>query len=76
MPDQGLLAPADVRRRRRFALHLLGYALANVVLLVTWLVVALATERWFPWPLVVTAAWGLVLELHRRAAYAPRPARR
>ncbi|MCZ2860606.1 2TM domain-containing protein [Blastococcus sp. VKM Ac-2987] len=73
MPAQGSVPAPDVlRRRRRFAEHLLAYALVNTVLVVAWLVGALATGAWFPWPLVPLAVWGTALRVHRRAAYARR----
>jgi 2TM domain len=58
-------------RRRHVAVHLLVYAIVNVVLVVVWLVAGLASGSWFPWPLLSSAAWGLALELHWWWAYGP-----
>ncbi|MCF6734336.1 2TM domain-containing protein [Blastococcus sp. KM273129] len=75
MPDEGSLpSPAQMRRRRRFAHHLLVFATVNAALVVVWVVGALATGSWFPWPLVPVAVWGAVLRLHRRSAYADQDA--
>lgn len=60
-----------LRRRRHVALHLFVYAGVNSVLGVVWLVGALASGSWFPWPLLSLAGWGLVLQLHWWWAYGP-----
>ena len=62
-------SPFVVRRRRRFMLHLITYAAAMVVLAVLWAVLAVSTGRWVPWPLLVIASWGLVVDAHRRRVY-------
>lgn len=58
-------------RRRHVAAHLLVYSLANAVLVAVWLVGGLASGNWFPWPLLVLAGWGLVVQLHWWWAYGP-----
>lgn len=74
MPDEGSLpSPAVMRRRRRFAHHLLVFATVHAVLVLVWGAVAVATGSWFPWPLVTMAVWGAGLQLHRRSAYAADP---
>jgi 2TM domain len=58
-------------RRRHVAVHLLVYATANTVLVVAWLIAALASGSWSPWPLLSLAGWGLALQLHWWWAYGP-----
>jgi hypothetical protein len=58
-------------RRRHVAVHLLVYAAVNAVLVAAWLVAGVASENWFPWPLLVVAGWGLALQLHWWWAYGP-----
>jgi len=48
-------AAANLRRRRDFPLQLIPYVAVNVMV---WLIWAL-TDEGFPWPLLLTAFWGL-----------------
>ena len=57
-------AVKNLRRRAAFRVHLLVYALVNLLLLVTWVTVAVAAGAWFPWFVFPLFGWGIGLGVH------------
>ena len=60
-----------LHKRREFHTHLTAYLLVNSLLVGIWLVVALTTGAWFPWPVFPLLGWGIGLAFHARAVYGP-----
>jgi uncharacterized membrane protein len=69
-----LPSPEILRRRRRFAHHLLAFLAVTLLLVAVWLTVAAVTGSWFFWPIVVLVGWGVLLDAHAWWAYG-RPSR-
>jgi hypothetical protein len=55
-------------RRAKFKAHLFNYLLVNVLLWVVWALTGRAA-RPLPWPVFVSAFWGLNLLLHGLGVY-------
>jgi hypothetical protein len=62
-------AVRNLRRRAAFRIHLLVYCLVNLLVVVTWLSVAVATGVWFPWFVFCTLGWGIGLAVHAWVTY-------
>lgn len=58
-----------LRARRSFRRHLIVYVAVNALLVVSWLVSAVSTGRWYPWSLYALAGWGIGLAAHAWAVY-------
>jgi hypothetical protein len=69
--DMRSAAIRRLHRKREFVQHLVSYVIVNGILVAVWLVVALLTGAWFPWPLFPIAGWGIGLAFHAWAAYGP-----
>ncbi len=66
--DTWTAAARQPRRRREFPEHLVPHLAVIATLWVSWLVVALGTGTWFPWPLFPMAGWGIGLAFRTRSA--------
>jgi hypothetical protein len=71
--DDELRAAAVRRlhRKRDFLQHLASYVIVNSLFVTIWLVVALTTGAWFPWPIFPIAGWGIGLAFHAWATFGP-----
>jgi hypothetical protein len=49
----------QLKKRRDFTAHLFAYVLINLVVWGGWLVIALSSQAWWPWPIFVTLGWGI-----------------
>jgi cytochrome b561 len=54
-----------------FRQHLLAYVVVNILLITTWLVVALVVGNgaWFPWFIFPLLGWGIGIAMHAWAVY-------
>ena len=59
-----------LRKKEDFRAHLLVYALFNGLV---WIVWALTTPDGFPWPALMTGAWGIGVVMNARDIYGRRP---
>lgn len=77
VPDTPDLLRAEalrrLKKRRDFKTHLLTYALVNAVVWVLWLVIAINSHSWWPWPIFMTLFWGIGLALNAWDVYVRRP---
>lgn len=62
-------AVRNLRRRAAFRVHLLVYCLVNLLLVVTWAVVWVATGVWFPWWVFPLLGWGIGVSVHAWTTY-------
>src|SRR3954452_23984536 len=69
--DLRTVAIRRLHRKREFFEHLVSYLIVNGVLVVVWLIIALTTGAWFPWPLFPIAGWGIGLAFHAWSAFGP-----
>ncbi len=67
------LALRRVKKRRDFHAHLFSYAVVNTLIWGIWAIVALTSGGWYPWPIWVTACWGIGLIFHVWDTYFRRP---
>ncbi|HZD66048.1 MAG TPA: 2TM domain-containing protein [Acidimicrobiales bacterium] len=47
--------------------HVVAYEVVNASLIALWALVWIGDGTWFPWPLLIMVAWGVVLALHVRS---------
>ena len=59
-----------LRKKQDFRGHLLVYTLVNVVV---WTIFLLTAPHGFPWPVVVTAGWGIGVVMNAWEVYGRRP---
>ena len=52
-------ALTSLKKRREFKTHVFIYVTINVLLWAIWTVIGVSTGAWFPWPVFVTAGWGI-----------------
>jgi len=69
-PDLRDEAIRRLRKKQDFRGHLLVYALANVVV---WTIYLLTSPHGFPWPVFVTAGWGIGVVMNAWEIYGRRP---
>jgi 2TM domain len=62
-------AVRNLRRRAAFKMHLLIYALVNLLLVVIWLVTGLNTGVWYPWFVFPLFGWGIGVASNGWAVY-------
>ena len=68
--DQALLR---LKKRRDLKAHALVYALVNLAVWGVWLVVAVNSHSWWPWPIFLTLFWGIGLVMNAWDVYYRRP---
>ena len=59
-------AVAQLKKRRDFRSHLLGYVLVNAFLVAIW---AVTSDHGFFWPMFVIGAWGIGLVMNAWDVY-------
>jgi hypothetical protein len=52
-------AMASLKKRRDFKTHAFIYLTINLLVWAIWTVIGLSTGAWFPWPVFITAGWGI-----------------
>jgi 2TM domain len=62
-----------LKKRRDLKAHVFAYALINGLVWAIWLVVALTSHSWWPWPVFVTLGWGIGLAFNAWDVYFRRP---
>jgi hypothetical protein len=62
-----------LRKRRDFKAHLVVYALVNLVVWGIWIVIAINSGSWWPWPIFVTLFWGIGLAMNAWDVYVRKP---
>jgi len=62
-------AVRNLRRRAEFRTHLVVYLLVNLMLMVIWLISAIASGAWYPWFMYPLLGWGIGLGAHAWSAY-------
>ncbi|MGI9557331.1 MAG: 2TM domain-containing protein [Solirubrobacterales bacterium] len=62
-----------IKARRDFRSHVVVYALVNAALWTVWVVLGVAGEFTFPWPLFVTLGWGIAVLINAWEVYGRRP---
>jgi hypothetical protein len=69
--EQRLRAQAvrNLRRRAEFKVHLVSYALVNLLLIVIWLSVGFTAHVWYPWWIFPLFGWGIGLGIHAWTTY-------
>jgi hypothetical protein len=67
-------ALASLKRKRRFAENLVGYATVNGALWLIWLLTDRSTDGGMPWPAWVSAIWGFFLVMDAWRAFGRWPA--
>jgi len=69
--DEELRATAldSLKRKRGFAKHLRAYVIVNAFLWAVYVLTAIQSHEWWPWPLVVMAGWGIGLGLNAWSVY-------
>jgi hypothetical protein len=70
VPDVREEAVRRLRKKQDFRGHLLVYTLVN---LVVWTIYVLTSPHDFPWPLFVTAGWGIGVVMNAWEVYGRRP---
>jgi 2TM domain len=73
--DEGLREQAmrRVKKRRDLHTHAFVYLTVNVLVWGVWLIIADASDSWFPWPLWLTLGWGIGLIFNAWDVYVRRP---
>ncbi|GAA2093364.1 hypothetical protein GCM10009841_03040 [Microlunatus panaciterrae] len=69
--DARAAAIRSLKKKREFISHLLAYVLVNALLVTIWLITAIPSGAWFPWPLIPMMGWGIGLGFHAAATYGP-----
>jgi len=64
--EQALLR---LKKRRDFKAHLVVYVLVNAVVWGTWVVVAISSQSWWPWPVFLTLFWGIGVAMNAWDVY-------
>ena len=62
----------SLKHKQQFRTQLVTYVAVNALLWGIWLVIGLADEFTFPWPIFPTAGWGLGLALQAWNMYGQR----
>ncbi len=65
-------ARRQLKKRRDFMAQLFAYVLINLVVWGIWLVIALSSHSWWPWPVLVTLGWGTGLAFNAWNVYGRR----
>lgn len=63
----------QIKKRRDFAAHAVVYALVNLVVWGVWVVVAVSSHSWWPWPVFVTLGWGIGLVMNAWDVFLRKP---
>ena len=63
----------SLKKRRDFKAHVFVYVLVNLVVWGIWLVIAISSHSWWPWPVFVTLGWGIGLVMNAWDVYLRRP---
>ena len=53
-----------LKTRRDLQAHAVTYLVVNLVIWAVWVVIALGSGGWWPWPIFLTLAWGVGLALN------------
>jgi hypothetical protein len=69
VPDVRAQAIDRLKKRQDFRAHLLVYTLVNAIVWVTWALTGVG----FPWPVFVSAFWGVGVIMNAYDVYARRP---
>ena len=67
------VALKQIKKRRDFRAHLVVYLLVNLLLWGIWVVVGIADDFGFPWPLFVSAGWGVGVLINAWDTYGATP---
>jgi hypothetical protein len=52
-------ALTSLKKRRDFKTHAFIYFTINALVWAIWAVIGLSSDAWFPWPVFITAGWGI-----------------
>jgi hypothetical protein len=59
----------NLKRRAEFRVHLVVYALVNLLLVAIWLATGISVGAWYPWWIFPMFGWGIGLGVHAWTAY-------
>jgi fatty acid desaturase len=62
-----------LKKRQDLKTHAVVYLLVNLVVWGIWIVVALGSGSWWPWPIFVTLFWGIGLIMNAWDVYVRKP---
>jgi hypothetical protein len=62
-------AIASLKRKAAFKIHFLVYVMVNVILFAIWIIIAVPTGSWFPWPVFPLLGWGVGVGVHAWTTY-------
>ena len=62
-----------LKKRRDLKAHFLVYVLVNAVIWTIWVVVAVGSHSWWPWPVFLTLFWGIGLAMNAWDVYFRKP---
>ena len=62
-----------LKKRRDLRTHLFVYVLVNVVVWAIWLVIAVNSHSWWPWPVFLTLGWGIGVVMNVWDVYLRKP---
>lgn len=68
--DQAL---RSLKKRRDLHTHAFAYLTINLLVWGVWLLIGMAADNWWPWPLWVTLGWGIGLAFNAWDVYVRRP---
>jgi fatty acid desaturase len=63
----------QLKKRRDLKAHAVVYALVNAAVWAIWLVVAVGSHSWWPWPVFMTVFWGIGLAMNAWDVYFRKP---
>lgn len=66
-------AVEQLKKRRAFRGQLAAYVFVNAVVWIIWVVIGLADDFSFPWPIFVTGGWGIAIVLQAFDVYGRQP---
>jgi len=62
-----------LKKRRDLTAHAIIYALVNLAVWGIWVVVAINSHSWWPWPVFLTLFWGIGLAMNAWDVYFRKP---